>query len=267
MFSKERVLYLWRHRELIRQFTIRDLASRYKGSYLGFLWSFLYPIMMLVVYTFVYSEIFKSRWTAQSDSKIEFALIIFAGLTTYNIFSEVVSRAPSLIIQNVNYVKKVVFPLEILPVSVLGSALINSLFSFSILITSLITLQGKIYWTALFLPLVLLPLLLLSVGLAWILSSIGVYFRDISQVVTVAVQALMLLSPIFYSTAIIPDDFKFIYHYNIIGFVIEDMRNILIFGLMPDWANFTTSTTVGAVILLAGYICFKKLKGGFADVM
>lgn len=261
------VANLWRHRELIKQFTKREVIGRYRGSYLGILWSFLTPLLMLIVYTFVFSVIFKARWGVESGSKTEFALVLFCGLTTFNLFAEVVTRAPGLILNNVNYVKKVVFPLEILPVVTLGSALTHAGISLSILLLGLVVLLGVFQWTVVFLPLVLLPLVLFTIGIGWFLASFGVFFRDIGQIIGVAVQAFMFLSPIFYPVTAIPAEFRGIFYVNPISYVVEDMRRILVWGQLPDWQWLFIGTLISGAIAWLGYLWFQRTRGGFADVL
>lgn len=258
---------LWRYRDLIKQLIKREVVGRYKGSYLGIMWSFITPLLMLCVFTFVFSEIFHSRWNVETDNKLEFALILFCGLTAFNLFAECISRAPVLIINSTNYVKKVVFPLEILPVVTIGSALVHAAISFLILSVGLALILGVINWTLIFLPLVLLPLLFLILGLSWFLSSIGVYFRDIGQVIGVFIQALMFLSPIFYPVSVIPKEFRPIYEWNPISYVVEDMRRIMIWGQMPDWNWLMSGTLIGIFVAILGHIWFQKTRKGFADVL
>lgn len=261
------LLNFWRLRQLISQFTKRDIISRYRGSYLGVLWSFLTPLFMLIVYTFVFSVVFKARWGTDGGSKTEFALILFSGLITFNIFSEVVSRAPGLIINNVNYVKKVVFPLEILPIVTLVSALFNAAISLLILIIGLAVLMGVFNWTIIFLPLVLCPLLLLSLGLSWFLASLGVFLRDISQIIGVVIQILMFLTPIFYPATAIPTDFRTLLYLNPLSYVIEDMRRILVWGQFPEWGWLLWGTLLSAIVAILGYTWFQRTRGGFSDVL
>lgn len=261
------VCNLWYHRELIKQFTKRDVLGRYRGSYLGILWSFITPILMLTIFTFVFSEIFKARWGLGNGSKLEFALILFCGLIAFNLFAECIGRAPGLILGNANYVKKVVFPLEILPVVALGSALVHVVISLLILVAGLVVISGVINWTILFLPLVLLPLMLFILGLSWFLASIGVYLRDIGQVVGVFLQALMFLSPIFYPISVIPEQYRSLYEFNPISYVVEDMRRIIIWGQMPDWNWMITGLLLGSLTAIIGYAWFQKTRKGFADVL
>lgn len=260
-------LGLWRHRELIKQFTKREVLARYKGSYLGILWSFLTPLFLLTVFTFVFSVIFQARWGESSGSKIEFALILFAGLITFFLFSECLNRAPGIILINVNYVKKVVFPLEILPVVVLGSSLVQFLISLMVLLIGVIVFMGVLNWTLIFLPIVLLPLILLSLGLGWFFSALGVYLRDIGHLVGILTQSLMFLTPIFYPVSIIPKEFLPIYYLNPLGYVVEDMRRIIIWGQLPDWQWLALGTGLGLLIAILGRVWFEKTRKGFADVL
>lgn len=253
---------------LVKQFIKRDISSRYKGSYLGILWSFITPILMLIIYTFVFSVIFKARWgEGESTSKFEFALILFSGLIVFNIFSEVISRAPSLIINNVNYVKKVVFPLEILPIVAIGTALFHGFISVVILIIGILIAYGTISWTVLLFPIILLPILLILLGISWFLSSLGVFIRDVGQIVGVTIPALMFLSPIFYPIASIPENLQFLYYFNPISYVVEDTRRILIYGVTPHWEWLFFETLVGLLIMYLGYKWFEKTRKGFADVI
>lgn len=258
---------IWKNRNLIMQFIKRDIISRYKGSYLGILWSFINPLLMLMVYTFVFSEVFQAKWGAGSGNKLEFALLVFSGLVTFNIFGELVGRAPTLILNHSNYVTKVVFPLEILPISIMGSSLVHSLISFIILFFGCFLAFGSLYWTIIFIPLVLLPLILLALGVGYFLASLGVYLRDISQFVGVAIQALMLLSPIFYSVASLPKQFQIFYTLNPISYVIEDMREVIIWGNLPHFDWLFVELVISVFILLIGYNWFRKTRKGFADVL
>ncbi len=260
---------LWTHREIIVQFTRREIAARYQGSYLGILWSFVTPLVMLVVYTFVFSVIFKARWgNALSDTdEVGFALTLFTGLIAFNIFSECVNRAPGLIVTQPNYVKKVVFPLEILPVSVMGSALVNSLFGMLVLLVALLVQQGRLSWTLVFLPLMYLPLILLGLGLGWFLASLGVFLRDVGQFIGVVVQILFFLTPIFYPISAIPDRFQFVLYLNPLTFIVNHFRRVILWGQLPDWGEFLVITALAFGVCMLGYIWFMKSKKTFADVV
>ena len=235
---------LWRNRQLIIQMIKREVAGRYKGSVLGLAWSFFNPIFMLVVYTFVFSEIFKSRWggVGGDDSKTQFALVLFAGMIVLSLFSEVLNRAPSLILGNVNYVKKVVFPLEILPVIAIGAALFHSLISLCVLLAAFVFFNGYMQWTAIFTPLVLLPLVILATGFAWMLASLGVFLRDVGQTIGIITTVLMFLSPVFYPVSAVPERFQSFILANPLTFIIEQAREVLIWGHLPNWLGLGAYT-------------------------
>jgi lipopolysaccharide transport system permease protein len=259
---------LWVHRELISQFTKRQVLQRYKGSYLGLAWSFVTPLATLLVYTFVFSVVFKARWEgAVTGSHAEFALALFAGLIVFNIFSETILAAPNLIVSNANYVKKVVFPLEILPVSLLGSALTNSLFGLVILLVGSLFILGQIPWTLVFLPLMYLPLIFICLGLGWFLASLGVFIRDIGHLLGVIVQILFFLTPIVYPLSAVPERFRFFLFLNPLTFIVNHFRRVALFGQQPDWGAFGLITIGAFVICMLGYIWFMKSKKTFADVV
>lgn len=260
---------LWRNRQLIIQMTRREVAGRYKGSALGLAWSFFNPVFMLVVYTFVFSEIFKSRWggVGGDESKTQFAVILFVGMIVMGLFTEVLNRAPGLIISNVNYVKKVVFPIEILPVIAMGAALFHSLISFGVLLTAFALFNGYLHWTVIFAPLVLLPLVILTLGIGWMLASLGVFLRDVGQTIGLITTVLMFLTPIFYPVTAVPERFRPFIMANPLTFIIEQAREVLIWGHLPNWIGLGIYTLVATVIAWAGYAWFQKTRKGFADVL
>ena len=196
---------LWHNRQLIWQLTRREVIGRYRGSLMGLAWSFLTPLLMLVVYTFVFSVVFKARWNINvEESKTDFAIILFTGMIVFSLFAEIVNRAPGLIVSNANYVKKVVFPLEILSWVSMGSVLFHSLVSLAVLLLVQIVLNHSLPWTVVFFPLVLLPLIFASLGVAWFLAALGVFVRDISQITGVFTTVLMFLSAVFYPLSALP---------------------------------------------------------------
>lgn len=260
---------LWRNRQLIVQMTKREVVGRYKGSTMGLAWSFFNPVFMLVVYTFVFSEIFKSRWggIGGDDSKTQFAVVLFVGMIVLSLFSEVLNRAPGLILSNVNYVKKVVFPIEILPVIAMGAALFHSLISLGVLLAAFALFNGYLNWTTIFIPLVLLPLVILTLGLSWILASIGVFLRDVGQTIGIITTVLMFLSPVFYPVTAVPERFRAFIMANPLTFIIEQAREVLIWGHLPNWVGLGVYTFVAAVVVWVGYAWFQKTRKGFADVL
>lgn len=260
---------LLRNRQLILQMIRREVVGRYKGSAMGIAWSFFNPVFMLVVYTFVFSEIFKSRWggVGGDDSKTQFAVVLFVGMIVLSLFSEVLNRAPGLILSNVNYVKKVVFPIEILPVIAMGAALFHTLISLCVLLAAFAFFNGYLHWTALFAPLVLLPLVILTTGLAWMLASLGVFLRDVGQTIGIITTVLMFLSPVFYPITAVPERFRPYILANPLTFIIEQAREVLIWGHLPNWRGLGVYTLAAVVIAWAGYAWFQKTRKGFADVL
>ena len=259
---------LWRNRQLIAQMTKREVVGRYKGSAMGLAWSFFNPVFMLTVYTFVFSEVFKSRWgVGGEESKTQFAVVLFVGMIVHGLFAEVLNRAPALILSNVNYVKKVVFPLETLPVIAMGAALFHSLISLGVLLAAFVLFNGYLHWTAVFTPLVLLPLIMLTLGLSWMLASLGVFLRDVGQTIGIITTVLMFLSPVFYPVTAVPERFRQFIMANPLTFIIEQAREVLIWGHLPNWVGLGIYTLAATVIAWAGYAWFQKTRKGFADVL
>jgi lipopolysaccharide transport system permease protein len=222
---------------------------------------------MLIVYTFFFSVIFKARWSAGSDSKTEFALILFAGLMVFSVFSECVNRAPGLVLGNPNYVKKVIFPLEILPWVNLGSALFHGVISLSVWVLAYLVFFGLPHVTVIFLPLILLPLVFFIMGLSWILASLGVYLRDVAQFVGILTSTLMFLSPIFYPVTAIPERFRGLLYLNPLTPVIEQARDVLYWGKTPDFSIIGIYLIMTLVFAWLGFAWFQKTRKGFADVL
>lgn len=210
---------------------------------------------------------FKARWVGGIGSRTEFAMILFAGLTAFNLFSEGLLRGPSLILGNANYVKKVIFPLEILPVVVLGSAIFHFLVSFVAWLVFYVLLIGTPPATIFELPLVLLPMVLMSLGASWLLASLGVFLRDIGQIIGVLTMVLMYVTPIFYPVAALPEDYQFLMSLNPLTASIEQVRNAMIFGTSLDWTGWLRQLALGAAVAWLGFAWFQKSRKGFADVV
>ncbi|TLP74722.1 ABC transporter permease [Pseudomonas nitroreducens] len=262
---------IWRHRQLIGQMTKREVVGRYRGSALGLAWSFLNPLMMLSVYTFVFSVVFKSRWGQPSatanDSHAMFAIMLFVGLIVHGLFAEVINRSPALIIGNVNFVKKVIFPIEILPVISMGAALFHSAISTLVLMIAYIAFLGIPHWTIVLLPLVLLPLVTLTLGFSWFLASIGVFLRDVGQTMAIFTTVLLFMSPVFFPLSALPEKLQPFIMANPLTFIIEQSRAVLIEGKLPDFIGLAVYLLVASVIAWAGYGWFQKTRKGFADVL
>lgn len=263
----EMVSSIWRNWNLIQSLTKREITGRYRGSIMGILWSFFNPLLMLAIYTFVFGYIFKSRWSAETHSTTEFALILFSGLMIFNIFSECINRSPSLIINNVNYVKKVVFPLEILPCISLGSALFHGLVSLIVWLIAYLIFFGIPHLTVLLFPLVIIPLIFLIMGITWFLASLGVYLRDVSQFIVILVTAMMFLSPIFYPVTALSEEFRWLLIINPLTPIIEQSRNVLYWGNLPNWNSLFINLVSSSVIAWLGFAWFQKTRKGFADVI
>lgn len=257
------------YRVIIPQLIKREISERYRGSMLGILWSLITPLILLGVYTFVFGILFEARWeeALPGASNLEFAMILFAGLTVFQLFADVLTRAPTLILSHTNYVKKVVFPLEVLvPVS-LGSALFHAMISFIILLVLVVCLTGRIPITTLLFPVVLLPFCVMLLGLSWALAAIGVYLRDMGQIIGTFVTAMMFLAPIFYPPSVIPDWAAPYVILNPIVVPVNAMRDILVFGRMPDWIALGIYSLIALVICAMGLFIFQRTRKGFADVL
>lgn len=270
------LLDLVKHRSLIAQLVRREVLGRYRGAALGVVWSLLTPLLMLAIFTFIFSAVFKARWTppaaadgaqAASTGTGEFAIILFIGLIVFNLFSEVVTRAPSLILSNVSYVKKIVFPLETLVPVALGSALFHAGLSVFVLFGFMLFQMGSIPLTALWLPLIIAPLLLLTLGIGWFLASFGVFVRDVAQLLPSLMNGLMFLSPIFFPTSALPPFIKAWAFLSPIALPIEQARNVLFWGHRPDFEPLVIYTLVSISIAVLGYQWFQKTRKGFADVL
>ena len=264
---KEMVASLWRNRSLTKALVQREVVGRYRGSFMGILWSFFNPVFMLIIYTFVFSVVFKARWNAGSDSKTEFALVLFAGLIVFNLFAECFNRAPSLILSNVNYVKKVVFPLEILPWVAVGSAMFHTLISLGVWLIAYLIFFGVPHLTILLLPLVILPLLLFIMGITWGLASLGVYMRDVSQFIGLFTTVLMFLSPLFFPSTALPEEYRHLLLLNPLTPAIEQARDVLFWGKVPDLSMLSVYLLLSAFIAWLGFAWFQKTRKGFADVL
>ena len=263
----EMIASLWRNRGLIHISAKREVLGRYRGSVLGLLWSFINPLLMLAVYTFVFSVVFGARWEAGAGSKIEFAMLLFSGLMVFNFFAECINRAPSLIISNQNYVKKIIFPLEILPFVSLISALYHAAISFLVWLVAYAMLVGVPHLTIVYLPFIIMPFAFFVMGVSWGLASLGVFLRDVSQVVGVLTSVLMFMSAIFYPASALPENYQSIIYFNPLVPVIEMVRDVLYWGVAPDPVHLVVYWMVTAVIAWVGFAWFQKTRKGFADVL
>jgi len=257
-----------RYRNLIRLLTWREVVGRYKGSFLGIGWSLIHPLVMLIVYTFVFSTVFKTKWgIGPEEGKVTFALTLFMGLITFRIFADVAISAPSLITRNINYVKKVVFPLEILPFVVFLNAMVNSLFSLIALLLVLFLSTYSIHLTIFLLPAVWAPIIFFSMGMGYLLASLGVFIRDLGTTIDILVNMLLFLCPIFYPIHAVPERLRIFIQANPVSLCIEDARRVVLWGMMPDWyclfGNFLFSFSFFCLAVLF----FMKTKELFAEIL
>ena len=258
----------WQHRQLIKQMAWREVVGRYKGSFMGLFWSFINPVLMLAVYTFVFSVVFKARWgIGAEESKTSFALILFVGLIVHGLLAEVLNRAPSLIVSNVNYVKKVIFPLEILPAISLIAALFHSMVSILVLLLASAAVNLYLPWTVILLPIILLPIIILILGLSWILASLGVFIRDVGQTIGIITTVTLFLAPVFYPLSAMPEKYQPYILANPLTFIIEQSREVLIYGHLPNWSGLGLYMLIAIGVAWAGYAWFQKTRKGFADVL
>jgi lipopolysaccharide transport system permease protein len=258
----------WLQRQLFLKLLKRDFAERYRGSYLGVLWSLLLPLLSLMVFTFFFGVIFQMRWAGQADGSLaDLALALFVGLALYNFLAECLNRAPGLILAHPNYVKNVIFPLEMLPMVAVASALLILTATLLVILLLQATLGDGLAWTVLLLPVLVLPLMLFVLGLSWFLASLGVYIRDIQQLVVPLVQLMMFMSPVFYPISALPDSFRPWLQFNPLALVIEQIRGIVLFGRPPAWTPYLLCLGVGLLVALLGVYWFARTRRGFADVL
>jgi lipopolysaccharide transport system permease protein len=232
------------------------------------LWSLVNPLLMLAVYTFVFGFVFKAKWgSGGAGGPAQFALVLFAGLIVFNLFSECITRAPGLIVSQPNLVKKVVFPLELIPVVQLGSALFHALVSIAVLLVAFLVVHGLPPASALLLPLVLLPLCCLCLGLTWFLAALGVYLRDIGQAIGILTSALMFLSPLFFPLSALPETAQQLVLLNPLSIPIEETRAVLLWGSAPHWLPLLAYSVFALASMHMGYWWFQRTRNGFADVL
>lgn len=258
---------LWTYRDLLYQLTERDVVGRYRGSAIGVIWSLITPLLMLSIYTLVFSGIFQARWGVERESTVDFALVLFSGLMVFNVFGESVARAPQVLAANPNYVKRIVFPLEILPAVLIGSALFHFCTSFVIWFVAHLFLRGLPPTTMLLLPFIIAPLLFFTLGISWLFSSLGIYVRDLQQVSSLVVSALLFLSPVFYPVSALPPRFQEVMLLNPLAMIIEQTRAVLLWGTAPSLAEYAAVLSLSLLVSAVGFAWFQLTRRGFADVV
>lgn len=255
----------WQHRHLLFLLISREIQARYRSSFLGLAWSLLVPLSTIIVYTFAFSVVIKSTWA--TSSSIPYAIILFAGLIPFNLFSEMINQSPTLILRNPNYVKKVVFPLHLLPFVILGTVVFDSLIGLGIIFLSILFVLKTLPVTVLLLPFVYLPLLLILLGLSWFLSSLGVFIRDVGPAVNIMMRLWFFLTPIVYPLTIVPDRYQFFIKLNPMTFITNSFQNLLLWGQPLAWNEWVIWMIVGIIVCILGYVWFVKTRKGFADVI
>lgn len=257
----------WTNRTLLGRLILRDVQGRYRGSMLGLAWTLAVPLCTLAVYLFVFMQVFSARWDGGDGSRSQYALIVFSGLILFNFFTECLNRAPGLVLENAAYVKRVVFPLEILPLVSLGSGLLQAVVSSLVYLPCHLLLLGPPPATALFLPLLWLPLLFGLAGLTWFLAALGVYLRDLRHIVGVATTLLLFVSPIFYPVAAVPGWSGTLLRLNPLTPVLEAVRGALYFGRLPSLPAYGLALAASILLARLGLSWFNKARQGFADVV
>jgi lipopolysaccharide transport system permease protein len=257
----------WHYRQLVARLTVREIEARFRGSLLGKVWAGIVPLFMLCLYTFVFGVLLKVRWPGLEGSTLQVALLYFAGLILFDFTFECINRAPALLAEHVSYVKKVLFPLEILAWVVIGGALFRVLVGGAILLAFYLAIDGLPPPSALAVPALVLPLTLVAIGFVWFLSAIGVYIRDFRHAVVVLAPVTMFLSPIFYPLSTVPEPIRTLLYLNPLTFIVESVRAALFLGAWPNWPALALYAVVGWAFAWAGRSWFMSVRGEFADVV
>lgn len=258
---------LTRHRSLVWELSKREVLGRYRGASFGLAWSVISPFLMLGVYAFAFGSVLKSRWPHESGGAHPYALILFVGLIIHGFFAECLMRSPLLVVGNPNFVKKVVFPLELLPWPMLFSALFHAMMNLVVLALLMLFMEHQLPMTMFLVPLVFVPFALITLGLSWILASLGVYLRDIGQVMPVVVTALLFLSSAIVPISILPPKLQILFKLNPLTFFIDEARHAALLGRAPDWTALGLATVAGLVMSWIGHAWFRATQKGFADVL
>jgi lipopolysaccharide transport system permease protein len=258
---------MWRSRSLLGQLARREILQRYRGSVAGLAWSLASPLAMLAVYTFVFSIVFRVRWGDMAVSRMDFAILLFSGLLVFNMFADCVLAAPRLITDSPNFVKKVVFPLEMLSLVSLSTALFHFAAGFVVLCAFCIYAYGGMPLTALLAPLAILPAVLLALGLSWLFAALGVFLHDLRHFVALFTSALLFLSPIFYPLAAVPIELRPVVRLNPLSLAIEHLRGAVVFGKVPDPLEWGLNLAIGFAIAAVGYLWFQRSRREFADLV
>ncbi len=256
------------HRQLVLSLSVREIETRNANTYLGWLWGFLGPLIQIAMYTFVFAFVFNVRWSTDAQaSTTTSALKIFLGMTIFNLFAECIGQSPMLVLSRVAFVKKVVFPLEILSYVTLFTALRNFAINLILFILCYAIFIGTPHVTSLFMLLLLVPLVLTALGIMWFVASLTIFLRDMRNVVPIAITILMFMSPIFYPASMLENRYGWLLEFNFIGWIVEECRKVAFDGAMPNFVHLTLLIVFTSAIASLGYFWFMKTKKGFADVL
>ena len=258
---------LRQHRSLTFELAKRDVLGRYRGASFGLLWSLISPFLLLCVYTFAFGTVMGGRWPQIGNGHAHYSIILFAGMIVHGFLAECINRAPQLIVGNPNFVKRVIFPLEILPWPMVFSALFHVFMNLIVFMALRWFMDGAFSWTIILFPLVMFPLVVLALGISWFLASAGVYMRDVGQVTGVLTMALLFLSSAMMPIASVPASYRWVFIANPLTFIIDQARNVMLWGQMPDWTGLGIYLLVALVVAYLGRAWFMATRKGFADVL
>jgi lipopolysaccharide transport system permease protein len=258
---------LIRNRNLIKQLVVREFAAKYRGSFLGMGWAILSPLLTALVFVFVFGTVFQSRWGGDSRPEASFTVILLAGIILHGLFSECLARAPSAIVSNPTYVKKVVFPIEILPVVIVLNSLVTATIGTIIVLVLHLFTHGTISFTVLLLPIVFLPFAVMVLGIVYFLCALGVYFRDLMQAIGLVTMASMFISPVLYPTSTVPLAYRSFLYLNPLTLPVEQTRDLALYGFSPNLTGLAVYSLVAILLLWLGFAWFQKTRNGFADVL
>jgi lipopolysaccharide transport system permease protein len=258
---------LWRYGSLTRELAKRDVLGRYRGASFGLLWSLISPFLMLCIYSFAFGVVMKAKWPHMNNGDHHFAIILFIGLIVHGFFAECLNRAPTLVTGNTSFVKRVVFPLEILPWPTVISALFHAAMNLLVYVALRYLLEHSGDWTILLLPAVFVPLIFISLGICWLFAALGVYLRDISQVTGLLATAMLFLSSAMIPVQSLPESYRGFFYLNPLTFLIDQARAVALWGQLPDWQGLALYTLGGLILMYISYAWFMVTKRGFADVL
>lgn len=257
----------WRHRALVAELTRRDISLRYRNASLGLLWSLANPFLLLVIYTFAFGTIMGGRWPEPEAANTHFSVVLFSGLLIYFVLSECMTRSTELVVGNPSFVKRVVFPLEILPWPMLFTALFHALMNVLVFIALRLLLDGAFSWTIVLLPIVLLPLCLVALGVSWLLAALAVYVRDVQQVIGMASMALLFLSSVIIPPSAVPEQYRWVLAANPLTFIVDEGRKVMVWTQLPDWGGLALYSLIALLFMYLCHAWFMLAKRGFADVL